>query len=125
MKEPNYIKEEVFTKMTKKEKLGIDQHSNYDEIEIDKLVLVPMNTKNGGYFEGSFFAHTPNKGWWRPMTYDCWQISTEIDNPITPRYKILKGDFENGGVNIFGFADEHCRAFISYGGSIVIKKKSP
>ena len=123
MKETNYVKDEDFVKLTKKQELELPQHSAYEEVEVSKLVLMPLQEKNGDYFLGAFFAYTPNKGWWRPMKYDCWQIDTDIDNPITPRFQILKGDFENGGVQIFGFADEHCRAFISYGGRITLKKK--
>lgn len=118
-----YISDEVFEKMTKKQKAEIPSASMFDEIEIDRLVIVPTNRKMSGYFVGDFFAHTPEKGWWRPMTYDCWRVTTDIENPITPKYTLLKGDFENGGVQIFGFVDEFCKAFMSYGGEIKIKKR--
>ena len=124
MKEINYIKDEDFIKLTKKQKLEISEYSNYDEVEISKLVIIPTNNKSGGYCLGQFFAYTENKGWWKPMSYDCWQINTEIDNPAVIRYNILKGDFENGGLNIFSFIDEHHKAYISYGGQITIKKKN-
>lgn len=122
--EITYIEDSIFTKMSKKEKLGIPSAHNYDEIEITQLVLSPSNKKSNGYFVGDFFAYTPDKGWWRPMSYDCWQIVTDIDSPVTakPRFTILKGDFENGGVQIFGFVDEHHKAYISYGGQITIRK---
>jgi len=123
MNEIKYIPELEFKKLTKKEKGKLPLNNNYDEVEISKLVIVPTNKKNSGYFLGDFFAFTPNKGWWRRMTYDCWSIVTDIQNPVTPRYTILKGDFENGGVQIFGFVDEHCKAYISYGGQITIRKK--
>ena|SRR3990167_96466 len=122
MKEIKYISDKDFHELTKKQKLEMTEYSNYNEIEIDRLVLIPLNKKMDGYNLGSFFAHTPSKGWWRPMTYDCWRITTDIGNPITPRYSILKGDFENGGVQIFGFADEYSKAYMSYGGEIIIKK---
>lgn len=121
-REIKYIDDVDFRKLTKKQKLELPEYSNYDDEKISKLVLVPRNQKNGGYFIGSFFAYTSGKGWWRPTNYDCWQIVTDIENPANIRYQILKGDFENGGVQIFGFADEHHEAFISYGGQITIKK---
>jgi len=122
-REIKYIADEVFTRMTKKQKFEIEQIGCFEEIEIDRLVITPMNSKSSGYFIGSFFAHTPNKGWWRSNNYDCWEIVTETHNPITPKFRILKGDFENGGFQIFGFGDEFCKAFISYGGRIIIKRK--
>ena len=123
MKEIKYIPDKEFENMTKKQKLEIPEFCEYDEVKIDRLVISPANSKSDGYFTGNFFAHTPNKGWWRPMRYDCWKIVTDMENPITPRYQILRGDFENGGVHIFGFVDECCEAFIGYGGQITIKNK--
>lgn len=120
-----YVLDDVFKKMTKKQRLGIPQASFYDEIEIDRLVIVPSNRKSDGYFTGDFFAHSPVKGWWRPMGYDCWRITTEIDNPASLRYMVLKGDFENGGVQIFGFLDEYHKAYMNYGGEVVVKKIKP
>ena len=123
MKEIEYIKDSDFKKLTKKQKLALPEYSNYEEMEIDGLVIIPTNTKSDGYYLGQFFAHSKEKGWWKPMTYDCWKINTEIDNPATIRYNIMRGDFENGGFNIFTFVDEFHRAYISYGGQITIKKK--
>lgn len=126
-KEITYVADNIFTKLTKKQKLEIPQVSHFGEVEINRLVIVPSNKKSDDYFLGDFFAYTEGKGWWRPMTYDCWQIVTDIDSPTTatPRFTILKGDFENGGVQIFGFVDEHHKAYISYGGQITIRKSNP
>lgn len=119
-----YISDDNFRKLTKKQKLEIPMSHDFGEVEISTLVMIPSNRKSGGYYLGDFFAYTENKGWWRPSTYDCWQIVTEIDSPFTatPRFQILKGDFENGGVQIFGFVDEYHKAYISYGGRITIRK---
>jgi hypothetical protein len=122
-REITYITDEDFEKLTKKQKLQLESNWNFTEEEISKLVLIPTNEKNDGYCLGHFFAYTKNKGWWKPTVYDCWQIVTDIENPATLRYQILKGDFENGGVQIFGFLDEFHQAYISYGGQIIIKKK--
>jgi len=118
-----YTPDEVFTKMTKKQKLQLPEYSGFSEEEIDKIVIVPISRKMSGYCMGSFFAHTPKKGWWRPHSYDCWRITTEIENPVTPRYTLLQGDFENGGVQIFTLVDEHCTAYMRYGGEVIIKRK--
>lgn len=120
----NYIKDEDFKKLTKKQKLDLPDVLGFEEVEISRLVLIPTNKKSDGYKLGHFFAYTDNKGWWKPDIYDCWQITTEIRNPASLRYMILKGDFENDGVNIFTFIDEHHRAFISYGGNIIIRKRT-
>ena len=117
-----YTPDTIFRKLTKKQKLELPEFSPIEDIEITKLIIIPINKKLGGYHAGSFFAFTENKGWWRLMSYDCWQIHTEIDNPATPRYMILRGDFEYGGINIFTFVDEFHKAYISYGGTITIKK---
>jgi hypothetical protein len=123
MKEITYIPDEEFTKLTKKQKLEIPQAYSFEESEIHKLVISPSNRKNDGYFLGDFFAFTEGKGWWRPTTYDCWSIVTDLENPANLRYTLLKGDFENGGVQIFYFLDEHHKAYISYGGQITIRRK--
>lgn len=122
--EIKYISDNDFKKLTKKQKLKLPEYSNFEEVEIKRLVMIPTNDTNDGYCLGQFFAYTENKGWWKPMRYDCWQINTEIDTKrtATPRFQILKGDFENGGVQIFGFMDEYHTAYIRYGGEIIIKK---
>lgn len=120
-KEITYIENEIFVKMTKKQKSEIPSVSFYNNHEINRLVIVPTNRKSSGYFLGDFFVYTEGKGWWRPMTYDCWKIVTDIENPASFRFQILQGDFENGGVQIFGFGSEHHKAYISYGGEIIIK----
>lgn len=125
MKEKQYIQDSDFRKLTKKQKLAIPEYCTYDEEKIEKLVIVPINKKSSGYFLGSFFAYTPDKGWWRPMTYDSWSIRTEIENPAKIKYQILRGDFENGGMQIFCFIDEHHEAFMGYGGDIIIRGKLP
>jgi hypothetical protein len=118
-----YISDLDFKKLTKKQKLSLESTHWFDEIEIQRLVLIPTNKKSDGWCLGHFFAYTEDKGWWKPTVYDCWSIRTEYENPATPKYMILKGDFQNGGVNIFTFVDEHHTAYISYGGEITIKKK--
>ena len=111
--------------MSKKEKLALETFDSFfNEVEISKLLIIPTNKKSSGYNTGDFFAYTKDKGWWTPQSYDCWQINTDINTPATPKYMILKGDFENGGFNIFSFMDEHHKAFISYGGQITIKPKN-
>lgn len=117
-----YIKDEDFRKMTKKERLAIQESFFTGEEEIKRLILIPSNKKMNGYNTGVFLAYSEGKGWWRPMTYDCWGIVTDIESPAKPRYKILRGDFEYGGVNIFSFMDEYHKAFISYGGQVIIRK---
>ena len=118
-----YITDEKFTKMSKRQKMEMPMFfpSTSKEIEISKLVIVPTNSKSSGYRVGSFFAYTPTKGWWRPMNYDCWQVVTDFESPAKPRHQILKGDFENGGVQIFSFMDEHHKAYMTSGGQIIIK----
>ena len=120
--EITYIPDTDFQKLSKKQKLQMPEFALFDEIEITRLVLIRTNRKFNGYSAGSFFAYTENKGWWRPMTYDCWSIVTEIDNPAKIRYTILRGDFENDGINIFTFVDEFHKAYISDGGTITIKR---
>ena len=122
MDNEQYISDEDFHKLTKKQKLEFPTSANYGEREITRLVIIPTNKKKDGYKLGQFFAFTPDKGWWK-TTYDCFQIITEITDPAILRYMILKGDFEDDGINIFTFIDEHHKAFISYGGQITIRKK--
>ena len=121
-KEITYISDSDFKKLSKKQKLQLPEFEILDEIEITNLVLIRMNKKLNGYSTGSFFAYTEYKGWWRPMTHDCWSIVSEIDNPAKIRCTILRGDFENDGINIFTFVDEFHKAYISYGGTITIKR---
>lgn len=120
--EIKYISDEEFSKLTKKEKLDIKPVYSHKEEEINQLVLIPTNRKMDGWCLGHFFAYTEGKGWWKPTVYDCWSITTDIDEPAVLKYKILKGDFENGGVNIFSFLDQFHKAYISYGGEIIIRK---
>ncbi len=122
MENIKFIDEKEFKKLTKKEKLLLPVENWFSEIEINRLVLIPTNQKSSGWHLGHFFAYTENKGWWKPTVYDCWQIRVDFDNPATPKFMVLKGDFENGGVNIFSFFDEYHKAYITYGGEIIIKK---
>ena len=116
-----YIKNEDFIKLTKKQKLDLKENYDFEDVEITKLLIIPTNKKWDGYKTGHFFALTKD-GWFKPCIYDCWQIVTEIDNPAQVRYMILKGDFENDGINIFTFIDEHHKAYLSFRGQITIKK---
>jgi len=45
MKEIKYISDKDFHELTKKQKLEMTEYSNYNEIEIDRLVLIPLNKK--------------------------------------------------------------------------------
>lgn len=123
MKKIKYISDEEFENLTKKEKLNIEPVHLFKEEEINQLLLIPTNRKMGGWHLGHFFAHTEGKGWWKPTVYDCWSITTDITDPAILKYTILRGDFENGGVQIFSFLDEFHKACISYGGNIIIRKK--
>lgn len=116
-----FIEDIIFSKMTKKEKSNIPQALNYTEIEISKLVIVPTNKKFEGYRVADFFAYTPKKGWWRPMSYDCFRIVGDYGN-IDVRHNIIKGDFENGGVQVFGIVDEHHKAYMKYGGEVLVRR---
>jgi flavodoxin len=117
-----YIKDEDFKNLTKKQKIELPEERDIVETEINKLVIIPTNKKNDGYKIGHFFAYTEGNGWWKPSIYDCWEIITDIKNPAKLRYTILRGDFENDGINIFEFIDEYHKAFISYGGKLIIRK---
>ena len=123
-KEIKYISDKKFREMTKKQKFNLPcSIPNLSEpIEIEQIILVPTNEKSDGYKLGAFFARN-NKGWFRAMTYDCWQINTDIENPAKFKFRILKGDFEYGGVNIFGLVSKYHKAFLDYGGQIIIKNK--
>lgn len=121
MKEIKYIAYEDFAKLTKKQKLEFPEEFYFEDVEIINLLMIPTHKKLGEYKAGHFFALT-NKGWFKPYIYDCWQIVSEIDNPAQIRYMILKGDFENDGINIFRFVDEHHKAYLSFRGEIIIKK---
>ena len=117
-----YITNEIFSKMTKKEKQALPVDCNFDEIEIDRVVFMPTRKKMDGYVQADIFAQN-KEGWFKATTYDCWSIVVDIKNPLQFKYQLLKGDFENGGVQIFGFGGEKHTAFISYGGRITIKNK--
>lgn len=114
-----YIKNEDFIKLTKKQKLDLKEDNSFEDVEITKLLLIPTSKKWDGYKTGHFFALTKD-GWFKPCIYDCWEII--MDSPAQIRYMILKGDFENDGLNIFTFIDEYHKAYLSYGGRITIKK---
>lgn len=121
---PEYISDEIFRKMTKNDrmKMGMFVPSMSNDTEVEQLILIPTNKKNSGYHVGEFFAR--NKyGWFRLMTYDCWRIFMSFEKQPNFKYQVLQGDFEYGGVNIFSIGDEHMRAFIRYGGEILIEKK--
>jgi len=118
----DYITDEIFSKMTKKEKQDLPVDWNFGEIEIDRVVFMPIRKKMDGYAQADIFAQ--NKyGWFKETTYDCWKIVVDMENPTKFRYNLLQGDFENGGVQIFGFGGEEHKAFISYGGNIIIRDK--
>lgn len=123
MREIKYIDDKDFVNLTKKQKLELPIQYDFEEIEISKLLIIPTRKKMGGYKTGHFFALT-EKGWFKPYIYDCWQIVSEIQNPAQISYMILKGDFENDGINIFTFVDEHHKAYLSFSGQITIKKNN-
>lgn len=123
MKEIKYISEEDFTKLTKKQKLDLEpNYTGMVGVEINRLVIIPTQKKSGDYCIGHFFAYTSGKGWWKSEPYDCFRIVTDYDYPAKPKYGIIKGDFENHGVQIFSFFDENHKAYLSYGGEVTIRK---
>lgn len=119
-----YISDEKFRELSKEEKLSLPMYTPEvsEKLEVKQLILFPTKRKSSGYTLGAFFARNDN-GWIRLMDYDCWQIVTDIENPAKFRFQILKGDFEHGGINIFGITTEHHMAYIDYGGQITIKNK--
>lgn len=123
-----YYGDNEFSKMNQKQKLSIPE-SYIDigsRVEIRKAVLIPTRRKMDGYGVGAFFVET-EQGWCRLMDYDCWRVVTDITNPVPVNYGLVRGDFEYGGICIFGFAGEsngkHTKVFAEYGGEIVIEKK--
>lgn len=122
--EYKYIIDAEFSKMKRSERMAMKQLYPKDDIEITRLVLVPTTRKSSGYCVGAFFAKTKS-GWCRLGDYDCWRIITDINNPVAIRYSLLRGDFENGGVCFFGFADENrdVKIVARCGGEIVVTKK--
>ena len=120
-----YITDEIFSKMTKKEKQAVPVDWNYyneDEIEICKVVFMPTREKMSEYVQADIFAQNKD-GWFKATTYDCWRIVVDMKNPSKFNYNLLQGDFENGGVQIFGFGGTEHTAFIGYGGNITIRNK--
>ena len=117
-----YITDEIFSKMTKKEKQALPAVCGFGEIEIDKVVFIPTIKKMDGYALTDIFAHN-KEGWFKATTYDCFRIVVDMKNPSKFNYNLLQGDFENGGVQVFGFGGETHKAFISYGGNITIRNK--
>ncbi len=120
--EYKFVAEKDFRKMTKSQKLEMPIFED-SMIEISKLLLIPISRKMDGYGMGAFFIDT-TKGWARLHDYDCWRINA--DDPIKIEHNLVRGDFEYGGVVIFGFAKEEKDIKIvaeSYGGGIVLIKK--
>lgn len=91
------------------------------EIEITKLLLLPIRSKMDGYGMSAFFVLTKN-GWARWHDYDCWDIRVEAGSPTEIKYNLVRGDFEYGGVVFFEFGNEDSkRPYISYGGIVTLK----
>ena len=116
-----FIKKEDFIKMTKTEKLKMPVFN--DEIEVSRLLLLPLKKKMYGYGMSAFFVET-KRGWVRLNDYDCWQFTTDIENPVDVKYGFMKGDFEYGGILFFEFAgntDVKIK-YTGYGGNFEINK---
>lgn len=125
-KKYKYVAGQKFAKMKRSERMAMEQLYPKDDIEISRLVLIPTARKSGGFRIGAFFAET-SEGWCRLGDYDCWRIVTDITDPVDIRYTLVRGDFEYGGVCIFGFADEKegRKIVAKYGGEIAITKRLP
>lgn len=120
----SFVEEKDFKKMKKSEKLKIPVFDGND-IEIEKLLLLPISRKNDGYGMGAFFVET-RRGWARLHDYNCWCVLTDISSPIPLRYNLVRGDFEYGGVVFFEFGDGRnvLAKAEGYGGSVVLHRRS-
>ncbi len=116
----SFVEDKDFRKMKKSEKLKMPVFEGKD-IEIEKLLLIPIRRKMDGYGMGAFFIKT-KIGWARLHDYDCWDVKTDISDQSILRYNLVRGDFEYGGVVLFEFGDG--RNVIAtaggYGGSVVL-----
>lgn len=122
IKESDYVQHEHFRKMNKTERLNMKAVDSFYGVEIKQLLLIPTRKKMSGYGVGAFFGLT-KKGWLRFHMYDCWSITTDINDPIDIKYTLLRGDFEYGGINIFSFVDNEKKAVFGYGGELKITKQ--
>ena len=100
------MENEKFIKLTKAEKLKMEESVDYAYKSINRVLFIPLKVKNDGYTMCAFFVETKGK-WYRIMSYDCFRFINKVG-----QFFYLKGDFENGGVQFFLGGDYDC----DYGG---------
>lgn len=86
------MENEQFIKLTKKEKLLLPYSEKEIIYNVQKVLFLPLKSKNDGYTMCAFFVESTGK-WFRLADYDCFRF-------MYSGY-MLKGDFENGGVQFF------------------------
>lgn len=89
------MKDEEFTKLTKKQKLNIPELDWRVVVKGVRIALfIPTTKKNSeGYTICAFFVLDKDGNWYRLPNYDCFRFKNA--------HNYLKGDFENGGVQFF------------------------
>lgn len=111
-KEIEFIPDEAFRKLTKREKMQLPQHCPFEGVEVNRALFINTNRKMSGYRLAAIFLQT-DKGWFRGHDYDCFSFS---DAPM-----MLRGDFEYGGIVFFLGDDKKNNYVYSYGHSLMYK----
>lgn len=96
------IKEEIFAKMTKKQKLempiiSLKKLEKLKEEKTNRILFIPIRKKMDGYGKSAIFICINNK-WIRVKDYDSFSIHMDT---IDRNRHYIKGDFEYNGVVIF------------------------
>jgi len=108
------MKHEEFIKLNKKQKLNLPYFEEYAIKSPSMALFIPLTRKNDGYTMCAFFVQKDGN-WYRMMDYDCFRFVNYSDGK---HQTILKGDFENGGVQFFLGGDYDC----DYGGEFKYNK---
>lgn len=107
-----------FENLTKKEKLEMKPVCD-DINDVKRAVFIPLREKNSGWSLCAFFVQDKQGKWFRKENYDCFRFMS--DNLQT--MPIVRGDFENHGVQFFL---EECNGGTwcsRYGGELYFKQK--
>lgn len=105
--------DDIFRKLTKKEKLALLYSSNLEGKEILKALFIPIQHKISGFAMNAVFLQLNSREWVRGGDYDCYSFEFEGVH----RYRTLKGDFEYGGICFFL---ELYKATYDYGNRFVL-----
>lgn len=82
-----------FIKLTKKQKLALPTVDKFTIENVNTALFIPVRRKYDSYRMSACFLKVADS-WVRVPDYDCFRFIN--------CNRVIKGDFENGGVQFFG-----------------------